>query len=133
MLIRILHAPVKLSYYARKDCFEAQSISLSPDSRYAVVFLGSLGPFVAVKLLESAPDGTSCGEYLDSCRGYDEDIPMLMKYSVDWDMIGFGFCKLVLFAPEMSEKFGGAFSGTVHRFYFDRALYERKRKELHPS
>ena len=55
---------------------------------------------------------------------------MMMRFSVDWNCIKYGFCKLNLFAPELSDEFGGYLDGTVARFYFDWELYKKCYEEL---
>ena len=68
------------------------------------------------------------GEYVDHYETYSDDL-MLMSYHVECGCIDWGFAKLVLWAPEMADKWNGYFENTVHRFYFDRELYKRSYEE----
>ena len=109
-----------------EDTFETGFISTDPKERYAVVepIPGQL--FVAVRILSREEDSLT-GEYVDHWYDSGPDVPMLYRYSVSWGNIGYGFCKLKLYAPEVY----GYFEKTIHRFYFDRQLYEKSVKERH--
>ena len=104
--------------------FDAQLVIRSPDGRYAVAQILGGESFVAFEV-ESQEDGRLAGRFVDAYLDLDV-VPMLKSYRVDWSHIDWGFAKLILFAPEQSERFKGAFEGTVHRFWFDRPLYERR-------
>ena len=108
---------------------ETGCASFSPDRRFAVLELRKGRLFAAVRV-ETADEGELRGEYADHYLFNDDD-PILKKLWIEWDCIGWGFCKLVLWAPERAAEFGGCPEHTLHRFYFDRALYERSRKKLH--
>ncbi len=110
---------------------DLRDISFSPDRRFAVAKLHYGTLFIAVRVDEEESTSLS-GEYVD-CFSYALDDPMLTKLWIEWDCIAYGFCKLVLWAPEKANEFGGSFERTLHRFYFDRNLYERKKNELHPA
>ena len=113
----------------KKGPWEPVSLSRSPDGRYAVAEIFANELFVALEILDE--DGEDLvGRYVDHFTDMDI-VPMLKRYSVDWSCICYGFAKLVLFAPEMSEEFGGYFDQTMRRFWFDRELYERKYLEMH--
>ena len=114
-----------------RELFDAVSISEDPEGRYAVAELYANELFVALRVTGRDGDRIA-GEYIDHFS-YSDDVPMLLKFSVSWDCIPYGFCKLSLWAPEMASHFDGSFEKTVKRFYFDRALYEAKREELHGS
>ncbi len=108
--------------------FETNKVSVDPENRYAVVEVQN-GLFVAIKIT-SSKDGLLTGEYVDHYWAYDSDIPILQKYTVSWENITNGFCKLVLWAPEKVNKFGGSFEKTVKRFYFDWERYKHRYEEL---
>ena len=105
------------------------SIYFGPDNKYAVIRITGKGLFVAVKTVEETAEELRC-IYIDHYT-YFTDEPMLQKLWVDWACARYGFCKLILWAPELVNEFGGFFETTLHRFYFDRELYEKKREELH--
>lgn len=104
--------------------FDAQLVTRSPDGRYAVAQVLGGESFVAFEV-ESEADGQLAGRFVDAYLDLDV-VPMLKSYRVDWSHIDWGFAKLILFAPEQSERFKGCFEGTVRRFWFDRPLYERR-------
>ena len=108
--------------------FEAFGVSMDPERRYAVAEIYHNELFVAMRT-ESDEDGVLTGDYVDHFSSRIT-VPMLESYSVNWDCIKYGFCKLVLRAPERAKEFGGSFSGTVKRFYFDRDLYREKYEEI---
>ena len=108
---------------------EEKDVLFSPDRRFAVIRLHYGALFLAIRVTDAGNDSLA-GEYVDCCS-YSSDEPVLTKLWVDWGCIGYGFCKLVLWATEMVNEFGGSFEQTLHRFYFDRNLYERKKNELH--
>ena len=108
---------------------EAVRVSADPESRYAVAELYANELFAAFRITARKAD-LLVGDYVDSFA-YDNDVPGLLKFSVSWDCISLGFCKLRLWAPESSGLIGGLYETTVRRFYFDRALYEARREELH--
>lgn len=109
----------------KEDTFEAHRVSMDPEGRYAVVEPGFGHLFIGVRIV-SCENNHLVGEYVDYWYDPGTDVPMLYGYSVSWDCIQFGFCKLVLFAPEIDllEK-------TMHRIYFDRELYEKSVQSLH--
>ena len=94
-----------------EDTFETGFVSTDPKERYAVVepIPGQL--FVAVRILSREEDSLT-GEYVDHWYDSGPDVPMLYQYSVSWGTIGYGFCKLKLYAPEVY----GYFEKTIHRF-----------------
>ncbi len=110
------------------DTFDAFRVSTDPERRYAVVELIPNALFVAVRIT-SIDDRRLVGNYVNhySC---DNDIPMLMKYTVDWSCIRYGFCKLNLWAPELVNEFGGSAGKTAARFYFDWELYKTCYEEI---
>ena len=130
MRVRILHMKAGLVPRGR-EFFDAISVAEDPEGRYAVAELYANELFVALRITGRDGD-TLSGEYVDHFS-YCDDVPMLLKFSVSWDCSPYGFCKLILWAPEMANRFDGCFESTVKRFYFDRALYEAKREELHGS
>lgn len=110
--------------------FDARFVSVEPDKKYAVV-QDPFYRYIAMRIT-SRGDDMMTGEYVDHCYGYiDEDECMLRKYEVEWGCLCYGFCKLRLWAPDMIERFGGSYTKTVKRFYFDKALYKEKYEELH--
>ena len=109
------------------DCINVTSVSIDPEQRYAVVET-SPGVFVAVKI-SSLSENMLTGEYVDSCS-YSVDLPMLNKIYVYWECIRFGFCKLVLWAPELANENGGSFYRTIKRFYFDWERYKTCYEEI---
>ena len=128
MKVRIHHGKGCLG---RRDgeVLEALRVSTDPSGRYAVAELYANELFAAFRI--TARDGEILvGDYVDSFA-YDDDVPGLLKFSVSWDCISYGFCKLRLWAPESAGPVGGLYETTVKRFYFDRALYEARREELH--
>ncbi len=108
-----------------KGPYEAYGVSLDPEGKYAVAELFRNELFVALTVT-SRDEEMLTGEYAGHFS-FDNDIPTLLCFSVDWTYIGYGFCKLVLWAP---EEIGGIHSGTVRRFWFDRALYRARYEEL---
>ena len=108
---------------------EEKDVLYSPDHRFAVIKLHYGTLFLGIRVTDAGNDSLA-GKYVDCCS-CSSDEPMLTKLWVDWGCIGYGFCKLVLWAPEKANEFGGSFERTLHRFYFDRDLYERKKNELH--
>ncbi len=109
----------------KEDTFAARRVSMDPEGRYAVVEPGFGHLFIAVRVV-SCENNHLTGEYVDYWYDFGPDVPMLYRYSVSWDCIGFGFCKLMLFAPEIELA-----EQTMHRIYFDRELYEKSVKALH--
>ncbi|MBQ7547170.1 MAG: hypothetical protein IJT41_09430 [Clostridia bacterium] len=97
---------------------EAHSISTDPSSKYAVIEVFRNELYVAVKIEEYNRD-ILIGEYVDSYSRCN-DIPMLLRFKVSWDCIQYGFCKLLLWAPENC-----VYEKTVARFYFDWNLYKK--------
>ena len=107
---------------------EARKVWTDPEGRYAVAEIFTDELYLALKIEET--DGeTLTGEYVDRYERAN-DVPMLMRFTVDWGCIRYGFCKLLLWAPELAEEAGGGFEKTVKRFYFDRELYEKSYEEL---
>ena len=104
-------------------------VSLENQKRYAVIEVHKNEVYVAVDVIRT--DGNKLtAEYVDDFQCWD-DIPMLMSFSVDWSCIGYGFCKLIQWAPEKVNEFGGSFSHTAKRFYFDAELYSKCCEEKH--
>ena len=96
---------------------------VSPDGRYGVAevsgqdfAIGSVvadGPEVCtLRLLERY-----------CCPAYDEASVTLFTTTVEWSWMRYGFFKVVSSDWDTMED-------TVHRFYFDRALYCRERERL---
>ncbi len=108
---------------------DSPNISLSPGGDYAVIEIFHNELFIAVNVLFCDQESLS-GEYVDHFLYFD-DKPMLMRFTTDWNNIKYGFGKLVLWAPEKANEFGGSFDKTVKRFYFDWDLYKRSYEELH--
>ena len=125
MKVNIQNIPQSL---CTDEPFEAYSVSTDPDNRYAVVEAFSNCLFIAVKIV-SRDDDLLVGEYVNHYE-FHNDIPMLTKFTVYWDCIRYGFCKLDLWAPEMADRFGGYYSKTVARFYFDWELYKKCYEEI---
>ena len=102
---------------------DKSNVFFSPDRRYSVIKIHNC-LFIAVRVTD-ADDLSLNSEYVDcySYDGYDE--PMPQKLRIDWNCICYGFCKLCLWAPELDK-----YDVTLHRFYFDRELYERKYEEI---
>ncbi|MBQ3264231.1 MAG: hypothetical protein IJH07_00500 [Ruminococcus sp.] len=124
MKVQIINIPQNLHLIPRQhEPFDAYGVSKDPDSRYAVIEASQNSLFIAVKVV-SCDNDLLVGEYVDHYR-FDNDIPMMMKYTVLWDCIRYGFCKLNLWAPEMADEFSGYFDQTVKRFYFDWELYKK--------
>lgn len=111
------------------DTFEALSVSKDPEGRYAVVKIQFRGIYFAIKII-SEDDDMLIGEYVGHYVSYSDD-PMLMRYQMDWGCIYFGFAKIVLWAPEMANKWNGSFEKTVKRFYFDWELYKKSYEKQH--
>ena len=115
--------------YGNRDTLDVSSVSMDSEHKYAVaeVFRNEL--YIAVKIIAYEND-ILIWEYVDHYSDSD-DCVMLMKYYVDWECIKYGFCKLILWAPEMAAKWNGSFEKTVKRFYFDWELYKRSYEEKH--
>ena len=126
MQVRIADMPRGI-VCADREIFDAYSVSLDPTQRYAVAEIFRNELFVAFRV-STREETSMAGEYVDHFS-YSDDTPMLLKFTVEWGCIEYGFCKLNLWAPEMIREFGGRFDRTVKRFYFDwelyRASYER--------
>lgn len=134
MLIHISDCSDKLlSHFYKNEkkgalalCRVARSaVSYGPENEYAVIRIPEKGLFIAVKTAGETGEELRC-VYVDHYV-YFTDKPMLQKLWVDWTCAPYGFCKLILWAPELVSQFGGSFETTLHRFYLDRELYERKR------
>lgn len=104
------------------DIFDVTNISMDPEHRYAVLEIYPKELFAAVKVISDEGDLLIC-QYVAHYASYNDD-PVLMKYIVNWDCMKYGFCKLILWAPEMSQQLGGRSYRTVKRFYFDWELYK---------
>lgn len=111
-----------------QSILEPISVSMDPERRYAVVETRP-SDFTALTVT-SLDDELLIGDYVDH-YSWSTDVPMLYSFIVSWDCIRFGFCKLILWAPELSNKNGGDFFQTARRFYFDRELYRASREALH--
>ena len=103
---------------------EAVSYSMSPDKKYAVIEVYRDLLYIAVNVV-SFEDGVLVGDYVNYTWTSAPDELMLYHFVIDWDFIRNGYCKLILFAPEMVNEFGGSFQKTIKRFYFDWELYKR--------
>lgn len=103
---------------------DARSVSTDPEGRVAVIELTPNELFVAGRVLRREEE-LLVVDYVDDYLYPDSDLPMLMEFSVAWDCLQFGFCKLRLWALELPGERGGVFEHTVKRFWFDRALYEK--------
>ena len=103
--------------YNLSDIIEAYRVYTDPSSKYAVIEVYQNELFVAV-IIEEDNQNILVGKYVDHYSRYN-DVPMLLKFTVSWDCIKYGFCKLILWAPEE-----GYFDQTVARFYFDWQLYK---------
>ncbi len=116
-------------YTGNEAEFEAdgKNVSFSPDRRFAVINIHN-GLYIAVGVTD-ADDLSLSAEYVDSYLYDGSDEPMLQKLWIEWDCICYGFCKLRLWAPERVDATGRSIF-TLHRFYFDRELYERKYEEI---
>ena len=115
MKVRIINS--KSSHIIEGKTYEAVSVSMDPQKKYAVAEIFPNELFAAVYVSSVENDGLT-GEYVDSWENL-YDVPMLQKFSVDWAYIGQGFCKLRLWAPELVNEFGGSFEKTVKRFRFE--------------
>ena len=122
MKITITNLPAGLAAGGR-TAFEPVSLSEDPLGRYAVAELFANELFVALKILRRDGDELLC-RYVNH-YAYQDDVPMLLRFSVQWDCIRYGFCKLNLWAPEATENRDGYFDRTVKRFYFDWELYKK--------
>lgn len=102
-------------------------VYMEDQKRYAVIEVYNNELYIAANVI-SADDEKIVAEYLDAFQWWD-DIPMMMLFSIDWSCIGYGFCKLIQWAPEMANVFGGSFSHTAKRFYFDADIYKKRYEE----
>ena len=107
--------------------FPAIQVSVDPKRQYAVVEI-SPQKFLALHIT-SWDDRLLTGEYVDHFF-WDDDTPELRSFTVDWNYIQYGFCKLILWAPERRNENGGQSAHTVKRFYFDRELYKERYEEI---
>ena len=105
-----------------RNVFENCTVYIDPSGKYAVAEVFRKELYIAI-VIESAADDLLVGKYVDHYSSFN-DTPMLMTFSVDWSCIGFGFCKLRLWAPELANEHGGFFEHTAARFYFDWELYK---------
>lgn len=112
----------------RGNAFEPAGISADPEGRYAVLELFPSELFVAAEILRRE-DGEMRCRYVNHFF-WQDDVPMLLKFSVDWSCLRYGFCKLDLWAPEAPGP-DGSFSRTVKRFYFNWELYKACYEEIH--
>ena len=78
---------------------EAYKVFIDPGHKYAVVEVYHDELFIAIKIVSDERD-LLAGEYVDHVIE-SIDVPMLHKYQVSWETIEYGFCKLILWAPEM--------------------------------
>ena len=102
------------------DVIEAYRVYTDPSSKYAVIEVYQNELFVAV-IIEEYDHDLLVGKYVDHYSRFN-DVPMLLKFKVSWDHIQYGFCKLLLWAPE--DPAVGYFERTVARFYFDWQRYK---------
>ena len=106
-----------------------EDLELGPGGIYAVVTWRERELMIAIRVEEESPESLA-GSFVDAYSIEFDEI-MLYRFRLDWRWIIFGFCKVVLWAPEKVNEFGGVFEKTVHRFYFDRELYKRRVHERH--
>ena len=109
--------------------FEPVSLSVDPSGRYAVAELYAGELFVAARILSRTENELVC-DYVNYYSCFN-DVPMLMKFTVNWDCLQWGFAKLERWAPELAAENDGFFDATVKRFYFDWELYKRCYQERH--
>ena len=136
MEITIRNAQGLLSRYAGTEPGETvrlkltrEDLELGPGGFYAVVTWRRRELMIALQVEEEDPESLT-GTFVDA-YSIEFDEVMLYRFSLDWHWINLGFCKVVLWAPEKVNEFGGVFDKTVHRFYFDRDLYQRRVHERH--
>ena len=96
--------------------FEAIAVYPEPKGRFAVVEAIPNSLFVAVRIKRVDGELLVC-EYRDHCC-YDDDVPTLLSFSVDWSGMSHGWCKLKLWAPELADANGGDSVRTLKRFRF---------------
>ena len=99
-----------------------------PSGKYAVLEVFPCRLFVAVRAAGSDGD-VMIGDYVNHCY-YDDEPPRFLSFSVEWEWLRFGFCKLTVSDPDMCVKHGGMDLFTVARFYFDEALYRASYEEI---
>ncbi len=109
------------SIYNRDDFISVPNVWISPDEKYLVIERFRDELFVSARVVTKAGDGWIAD--FEECYEPPHHSIDLRGYRVDWSHMEYGFCKLQCFEME------SGFDGTVHRFYFDRALYRRKRAE----
>ena len=126
MKIQIPDLPEGLLH--REAQYEALHVFTDPEERCAVAELAAGELFVALRILSREGEDLR-GSYVDHYRYDDAELPALRKFTVLWDQMDFGFCKLDLWDPEGPVQRDGGFHRTVKRFYFDRELYEASREE----
>lgn len=114
--------------HLNSDIIDATNVFLDPECQNAVFEVARNELFVAVRII-SRDNELLVGEYVNHYV-YSNDVPMLFKFTVDWECIKYGFCKLNLWAPELANEFGGCFDKTVKRFYFDWDRYKTCYEEI---
>lgn len=126
MKVKILNIDNRI-FRNSSESFNAIQVSVDPKHQYAVV---EIIPQKLVALhITSWDDGLLTGEYVDHFF-WDDDTPEIRSFTVDWNYIQYGFCKLILWAPERINENGGQSSHTVKRFYFDCELYKERYEEI---
>ncbi len=126
VVIRNLKKPLAIT---RTDTFEATWVSMDSEKRYAVAEIYKNETYVALNII-SVDDDILVGEYVDRFEYPEDDTPMLMDFTVSWNCIKYGFCKLIMWAPELVNRYGN-FSHTAKRFYFDWELYKKSYEDIH--
>lgn len=98
------------SPFNRDGFIDVANLWVSPDGMFAIIERFREELFVSARIIEDSVDGYICdfvGEYSPYYRSIDARF-----YSVDWDYMKYGFCKLVRFDMD------SGFYGTERRFYF---------------
>ena len=100
----------------------AKQFWLSPDGKYAIaeIFAGEL--FVAGKVVRNTLDQCTM-TFFSEIQNHSVEVSG-HQYETDWHCMIYGFCKLICRDMESPEPI-------VHRIYFDKKLYLKKRQELH--
>lgn len=98
------------SPYNKDGFIDIANLWVSPDGMYAVIERFRAELFVSAQIIEDSIDGYIC-DFVKEHFPYYRDIDARF-YSVDWDYMKYGFCKLMRFDME------SGFCGTERRFYF---------------
>lgn len=110
------------SIYNKNDFIDVPRVWISPDEQYMIIERFRDELFVSARVVTKAGDGW-IADFVE-CYTPNTDSIDLRSWRIDWSCMQYGFCKLQVFEME------SGFDGTVHRFYFDRALYRRKKSSL---